>query len=333
MREVRPLSVVVLAFLLLSCGGKSGYFKLEGRFLHMNQSELFLYSLDGTVNGLDTIKVQGGRFAYEMPCESPSVLVMVFPNLSEQPIFATPGGKVEIAADASHLKEMKMEGTKDNELMTKFRLQIANSSPPEIQKHAENFIADHPESPVGVYLVRRYFLQTLEPDYPKAYKLVSTMLEKQPKNGLLVQMKQQLDVLKRVGENAQIQRFSATDVKGNAVSDKSLREGVAIVNVWASWNHESMMMQRQLKTLKRKYGERLKLLGICIDADKKKCEEVLERDTVRWQTVCDGKMVDGELLESLGMMGIPDNILLKDGRVVAHGLDEQTLKERLEALF
>lgn len=333
MRIIRSLAIAAAVLLLASCGGKSGYFKIEGRFLHMNQSELFVYSLDGTINGLDTIKVQGGRFAYEMPCESPTVLVMVFPNFSEQPVFAEPGGKVEINADASHLKEMEMTGTKSNELMTKFRLQIANSSPPEILKHAENFINDHPESPVGGYLVRRYFLHALEPDYQKADKLVATLLEKQPKNGLLVQMKQQLSVLKRVGKNAAIRSFSAKDVNGNTFSDKQLNKGVAIVNVWASWNHESTTLQRQLKNLKRKYGERLTLLGICIDGDVKKCKEILERDTIRWTTVCDGEMVDGPLLETLGLMGIPDNMLLKNGRVVAQGLDEQTIKEELEKLL
>ena len=100
----------------------------------MNQGEFYVYSDDGTINGIDTIKVQGGRFAFEMPCEHPATLTIVFPNFSEQPIFAEPGKTATIDGDASHLKMMKIKGSKDNELMTGFRDKISNASPPEIVK-------------------------------------------------------------------------------------------------------------------------------------------------------------------------------------------------------
>ena len=330
---IRHLTISAIALILVACGGKSNHFKIEGRILHINQSELFVYSLDGTINGLDTIKVQGGRFAYEMPCESPTTLVLVFPNLSEQPIFAEPGGKAEIKADASHLKEMEVKGTKDNELMTKYRLQIAKLSPPEILKHTEEFINNQPQSPIGAYLVRKYFIQTLNPNYSKANQLVDKMLEKQPKNGLLVQMQQQLKTLKKIEKNTPLQTFSAKDINGNNVTDASLKTGVALINVWASWNHESTTIQRQLKNLKRKYGERLKLLSVCIDADVNACKNVIERDTIRWATVCDGQMIDSPLLQKLGIMGFPDNLLIKDGRIIAHSLNEQEIQEQLEKLL
>lgn len=57
--------------------------------------------------------------------------MLVFPNFSEQPIFAKSGKSVEIKADASHLKEMEVSGTEDNELMTKFRKNILKDTPPE----------------------------------------------------------------------------------------------------------------------------------------------------------------------------------------------------------
>lgn len=57
--------------------------------------------------------------------------MIVFPNFSEQPIFAESGKSVDIKADASHLKEMEVKGTKTNELMTKFRQSILNDTPPQ----------------------------------------------------------------------------------------------------------------------------------------------------------------------------------------------------------
>ena len=100
-----PAFVLLLSSLFLwsACGTKSDHFRLEGHFLHLNQGEFYVYSTDGIMNGIDTIKVNGGRFTYEIPCESEGTLMLVFPNFSEQPIFAEPGKSVDISADASHL--------------------------------------------------------------------------------------------------------------------------------------------------------------------------------------------------------------------------------------
>ena len=63
--------LALLSVLLVSCGTDGKHFKFEGRFLHLNQGEFYLYSEDGAVSGIDTIKVEGGRFAYEMACDPP----------------------------------------------------------------------------------------------------------------------------------------------------------------------------------------------------------------------------------------------------------------------
>lgn len=148
------LAVPVFLLLLLgSCSGKSGRFKMEGRFLHLNQGQVLVYSPDGGIDGLDTINIQGGRFVYETEMRDPSTLVLVFPNYSEQPIFAEPGGKVMVKADASHLREMEVEGTDDNELMTDFRQLLAKNSPLDAPKLTADFVKEHPGSRVGVYLV------------------------------------------------------------------------------------------------------------------------------------------------------------------------------------
>lgn len=94
--------------------------------------------------------------------------MLVFPNFSEQPVFAEPGKSVSISADASHLKQMEVKGTKDNELMTQFRERCLQATPPETKKYAEEFISDNPDSPVSVYLVFRHFMQQPDADFARA---------------------------------------------------------------------------------------------------------------------------------------------------------------------
>ncbi len=121
MKKFAYIIYFISVLILTSCGARSGYFQIEGKFLHMNQGEFYVYSPDGGFEGMDTIKVQGGRFSFEKPCKENYTIMIIFPNFSEQPIFAESGKSVDINADASHLKEMEVKGTKTNELMTKFR--------------------------------------------------------------------------------------------------------------------------------------------------------------------------------------------------------------------
>ena len=39
-----------------------------------------------------------------MECQKEMTLMIVFPNFTEQPVFAAPGKSVDIKGDASHLK-------------------------------------------------------------------------------------------------------------------------------------------------------------------------------------------------------------------------------------
>ena len=322
-----------LSMVLVACGGRSGFFKLEGRFANMNQGEFYVYSEDGVADGIDTIKVNGGRFAYEVPCSRAAVLMLVFPNFSEQPIFAEPGQSVTIKADASHMKEMEVSGTDDNELMTDFRLQIANASPPEVVRLAETFIRNHTDSPVSAYLVRRYFVLGDKPDVTKAKSLIDLMLKEQEKNGMLMRMKQQVDTLSMTAVGSRLPSFAVTDTKGEAVTQDDLSTGVAVINVWASWRYESKDAQRQLKLLARQSGGRLHLLSIAVDASKLDCENAMKQDTITWHNVCDEQMFDGRLIRLLGITTVPFNIVIKDGRVVARGLSKADLKQKVEELL
>ncbi len=327
------LLIVTTLTLLTACGVESGHFKLSGHFLNMNQGQFYIYSLEGGIDGIDTIQVVGGRFTYEKPCEREGILMLVFPNFSEQPIFAEPGKSVEIEANASHIKEMTVKGTKANELMTSFRKQTAESSPPDVVKKAEETIKDHPESPIGIYLLRKYFILSQKPDYAKAEKLAGIMLQKQPKNGPLIILKKQLAHLKKSMEGAAVGKFSGVDLDGHAVSDADLGDGVAVISTWGSWSYQSQDMQRQLRRKMRSSGGRLRLVSICVDVDRRTCKNIIKRDTLSWPIIFDEKLFDSQAMQQVGLFDVPDNILVNHRKVVAKGLSVQQLGEKIDELL
>ena len=327
------LFILAVLLMLTSCGVESGHFKLSGRFLNMNQGEFYIYSPEGGIDGIDTIRVVGGRFTYERPCEREAIMMLVFPNFTEQPIFAEPGKSVEVKADASHMKDMSVTGTKANELMTGFRKETSQLSPPDVAKKAGEFIKDHPDSPVGLYLLRKHFIQSPTPDYKKAATLATLMLEKQPKNGPLIILQKQLKALSNGIAGAALGKFSGPGLDGSTVSDADLGDGVAVLSTWSAWSYPSQEMQRQLRRKMRSSGGRLRLVSICVDADRAACQRIVDRDTLSWPIIFDGQLFDSKVLQQSGMCDVPDNLLINNRKVVAHGLSNTELAKRIDELL
>ena len=324
------LQLALLTLALVSCGTDSRHFKIDGRLLHLDQGEFYVYRPDGGVVGLDTIKVKAGRFSYEVECDRPTTLLIVFPNFTEQPVFAQPGKKVELRGDASHLKEMTVKGTRDNELMNTFREQILSASPPETVKYACQFVEDHPKSVVGVWLVNKYLVHTAQPDYATATRLVDVMMAAQPDNGYLKRMRQQLTKAPTLTVGAVVPRFKATAIDSTALTNAALTAAPTVAVVaWASWKYDSTNLLRRLYAVARESEGQSAVIGICADASPLECRKSMNSQTIDCRVVCDGLMMDSPLLRTFGLTDIPDNVLIKDGRVVAMHLTTDELIERL----
>lgn len=323
-----------LALLLAACGVDGKRFRVEGRFLNLNRGEFYVYSTNGLIDGIDTVKLEGGRFTYDIPCEREGTLVMVFPNFSEQPIFAQPGKSVDIEGDASHLKELTVKGTKDNKLMNQFREAIVNASPPQVAKIAAMFAADNPTSLVSVYLVRRYFITTPTPNYKEAERLVKLLLAQQPRNGELNRMQTLISTLAKTSVGAPLPAFQARSTKGEKVSQQPYNKAaVAVFNVWSTTNMQSMEIQRMLKQKVRDSKGKLQVVSLCVDPILRECNDILQRDSISWPNICDGAMFEGDVAKKLGIYTVPFNILLKNGKIIARDLDNNQLKEQLDKLL
>ena len=321
-------------FIFTSCGAPKGQFQLEGHFLKMNQAEFYVYSPDGVINGIDTIRLAGGRFTYEIPCQESGTLMIVFPNYSEHPVFAESGASVSLSGDASHLKELSAKGTTDNELISGFRQQTADASPDETRQLAQQFIENNPRSAAAVFLFQKYFIMEDTPDVKQGTRLLDMLREAQPKNLNVSRIETLFGMKKASSVGQQLPAFSATDIHGQRISRSNLTGAYAVVSTFSSWNYESQEQQRQLNRIARRSQGRLKLLTISIDATRNDCLRTVRRDTLSQPIVCDGLMFETPLLATLGLQAIPDNVITdKSGKIIAHGLNTDDLKKRLNELL
>jgi len=326
--------LIALTLVLAGCGSRDGYFKLEGHLLNLNQGEFYIYSTDGIISGVDTIKVEGGRFAYECPATQEGTLVLVFPNFSEQPVFISPGKQASISGDASHLKEIEIKGTDENKLMTSYRQQAAKASPPEAIRLSAQFIRNNPETLSAVYLLRKDFITNAKADLSETQKLVETVYKAQPKNGTVARMTQFVKMMKSGVSGSALPSFTAKNLQGKTVTTADLRGKVAVVMTWASWNYDSRTQLDRVKSMLSGRKDRLVLLGINLDPSSRSCEKTLSNDSTSMLTVCDQQMFSSPLMEKFAMTGVSDNIVFNaQGRIIDRNLSADELVTKLKTLL
>lgn len=333
MRIWSLLASSLLLVLLASCGTDGHHFSLEGRFLKMNQGEFYVYSPDGAITGIDTIRVQGGRFAYEIPCEEEGTIVIVLPNYSEIPVFVEPGKSVDMKADASHIKDIEVTGTKVNERMTEWRKNTSSQSPDGLKKQAEVFIKDHPSSIISRWLLRKYFVVTLKPDLKKAKELVKLIEKESDKKSSVMRLAVGLEnVPLQVGDI--LPAFNAKDLQGNNVLASQYRVGKSVILVWATWDYEgqniSRRVFRKIEDMKAQGKQVPKVLGISIDASAVDAKRSVGSDSTAWSTICDGLMWDSPVVKAIGTTRVPDNFVLENGKVKACHLNTDELLKQIE---
>ena len=299
----------------------------------MNQGEFYVYSPDGAITGIDTIRVQGGRFAYEIPCEEEGTIVIVLPNYSEIPVFVEPGKSVDMKADASHIKDIEVTGTKVNERMTEWRKNTSSQSPDGLKKQAEVFIKDHPSSIISRWLLRKYFVVTLKPDLKKAKELVKLIEKESDKKSSVMRLAVGLEnVPLQVGDI--LPAFNAKDLQGNNVLASQYRVGKSVILVWATWDYEgqniSRRVFRKIEDMKAQGKQVPKVLGISIDASAVDAKRSVGSDSTAWSTICDGLMWDSPVVKAIGTTRVPDNFVLENGKVKACHLSTDELLKQID---
>ena len=206
--------------------------------------------------------------------------------------------------------------------------------PPDVIKEATKFINEQPSSPISIYLLNKYFIQTPDPDYAKAQNLANTILKASPDNQKIAKISKQLDALKALKVGNKLPSFFATGLNGEGISSSDLNAKVNVITLWASWNYESINIQNLLARLKRQHEGDLKVLSISIDGCVKDCRKIVERDSIKWSNVCDGKMWDTPVLQKIGLSYLPDNIVVDgQGKILARTLNYQDLNKKIEELI
>lgn len=319
--------------LLTSCGPDNSHARLSGHLLNLNQGEFLVYSPDGTINAVDTIYVEGGRFKYEPVCEHDGMIAIVLPNKQEIPVFISPGQSYSINGDAHNMKELKVKGGKDNDLMNGFRASIAGMPDTYVPTNEiKSFIEKNVTSPVCLYLVRHYYLDNAKPDYNTASKTLATIKRGQPDNAPLNVLQSEVSELMNSSAGSSLPSFSVQDIDGHTITNDTFASGTVLFISQASWDFESISQLNRIMTILRDESKNWKVVVVSFDPARHKARQNIHIKGGEGYIVCDEMMSQSALAKKLCITQTCDVIIAQNGKIKERSKTGEDLIKYLKAL-
>lgn len=331
---MRPLLLLLgLLPLLAACGPDKNHVRLKGEFKNLDNAEFYVFNSEDGFEGIDTIRIEGGKFSHDIPLKEAQVLTLLYPNFSRTLIIAEPGEIVEVASNAEHLDETDVSGTEANERFSKFRLK--NNGRPKADLHlaAAQYIRDNSGTPDALAAFMQYFSEQ-QPDANEALQLLEVLRKGMPKNKAVQDLDLRMRPLLENGVKMPLADFRATTLDGTVVTRSRFADRPLLVVFFASWQGESHSALKMMNRMRRAFPS-LQTLAISLDTDPQKCRAFLKMDSVAaGSVVCDGKAFHSPAAQSIGVHRVPGNILVNAvGRVVARDVPKEDLEEEVAKLM
>ena len=303
-KSILPLSILIL---LVACTDK-GAIRIKGNIRGINQADFFIYSPDGGMNRLDTIHVVEGKFDWQTSLTEEATFVIVYPNFSEQVVFAQPGDVITLKGDGGQLRQVEITGSPDNEELTRFRLSQLDAKESERTAAMEAYINENPDSRTGIYLQRQLTMQTAAASRMRKGEIIPSL--QLPPDNLSDEDTDTLFLL----------------TKGK--KESPLTENRPLIFIfWATWNGQSHSFNNKARqiinqTRDSTLNHRFQAIDISLDIDLRSYDAFLKRDTVDWPRRCYRQSWTTPIVMKFAITNIPFAIVTDaKRRIIALGSD------------
>lgn len=321
------LTAVFVLLATASCGG-DGSFVLNGKFRGVSDAQFYIYSQDN-FRGVDTLRIgSDGTFRYTCPLDEPTVFTILYPNFSTTLIVAAPGDRLSIEADASHLSEIKVSGSLENDSLSAFRRGLSGLGTEEIQRKAAAFVRRNPGLVASAALVRRYFLEAPVPEADTIAALVGTLRRGGASGRVFAALEADAATL-FPSASASAGPLALTAADGRRISFPDASRPT-IVYFWATWHYESVLGLHRFAAFSRRRRADASFICVALDEDSARVRDYFVRDTLLASGISDGLAFDSPLVRRLGLGRLPQAVMVStDGRIVATSPDPEELESRL----
>ena len=319
--------------LLMSCGPGEGSFRLKGEFKKLSSAQFVIYAQDGSWSKPDTINVADGKFEQDIPLDRPTVMKMLFSNFASMIFVAEPGKTIKVEADASALGVMRIKGTKDNELLTEFRIEQAERKAADRIPAAADFVQKHPTTTAAVGVFYQYFVEGAGAA-DLAESLASDLATAQPDDKHVQSLARHVRTAVHTAVGRKLGTFEARTTAGRTFSTGELSGKPSVVVFWASWNNASPPVTPLLRAMRRSHADRLNIVSVSLDIDSVQCRKLIERDSIPQPVLADYRGFSSPAVEQWGIRQVPGCLLIdKNGKITARDLKHEEIMPAVEKLL
>lgn len=328
MRRLFAYCCLLLA-VLTACGPRGKHFKIEGKFKDLQLGEVYIYNQSDEHARFDTLRIKNGSFMYEGTAEEPTPYILVFQNAMEQVIFVDGGKTLEYSASSNDMKNYVVKGSDENKLLNEFREETSKMTAVKTKAAARSFIENHPESPVSVYMLDKYFVQDGNTTHDELLQLVKGMRKhKHLKNNIyLINLQTTINTLKNGEIGKKLPDIEVTTKAGKTLNLSKLTKPYTLIGFWSTWMEEEWEFLSALREFSRTYGANLDMVAVSLDTQIYKWEEMIRQDSLTIHNVCDGYAWDSQPVRKMGVREVPFYLLAdKSGKIVAQGTKVEDMK-------
>lgn len=326
---MRPLYIILYTVLLsglVSCGPDKGTMRLKGEFKKLNNAELYIFSEVGGFTGIDTIHIQDGSFVYERPLTEAQVLTLQYPNLSRTYFVAVPGQTVEFKASAERLAEADFSGTEENERLSKFRIRLATLKPDDQRLAAAQYVRDNAATLDGLAVFLQHFA-FVEKAAPETLSLLNALTAAAPHSRGVNEVDRLLRQRLQHEAGGKLSAFQAQTLNAGTISPSDFAGKPLLIGFFASWQNDAHAALTLLRRISRAYPGQIGVVGVSLDLSKESCQNLVERDSISFPIVCEGKGMRSPLAQKLGVRYATGNILVAaNGIIIARDLKPADLE-------
>ena len=341
---MKKLPLFILPLLtLLGCGGSAGQFRICGDFDHLEQGEFYIYSPDGGLDDIDTLRLKEGKFDRTFPLAESATYHILYPNFSELVVFGQSGEVVKIKGDARSLNDVVVKGTEENELYTKFRKESQNLSGKRLDSLARDYILKHPTRLMSKFLLRKFFIQPEGDDVDTMRELYDSLCRANPDDVALSSLSNDIKFKNVIKDSIRIPAFSLTSrkvelkkyikdkkskkekketkiIESRVIADTSFAEKPLLIVFWASWRSGSQSGLFRARKLMRESKNKVQAISYSLDVEDSELKSVERRDSVDFPSYCDFKCWNSPLVQQWGIKELPFFILTDENRkIIATG--------------
>ena len=343
--KTRNLFIGLLALGLFACTSKpkTETFSINVDLANAEGQTVYLQK-DSQV--LDSATLDNWKATFETPvCNDNEMYGLMLKGWRRPFLFFTDNTEVILEGDAQNPNNIIVKGSASQDRLNAFtenyntleeKLEadstMAQADKDEILKmNCFDYVWDNPTDPVAHYVLYRYKwafgpceLRTM---IDNIHHADSTLTSKN-----LAMAEEYVEKQERVQAGQPIIDFTQNDPDGRPVTLSELAQGkLLLVDFWASWCPDCRKANPDVVAAYQKFHDQgFDVLGVSFDTNKEAWLAAIEKDGLTWTHVSDLQGWGNAAGALYAIAFIPQNALIKDGKIVARNLEGAELMEEIE---